>query len=68
LPKGTDLRTAAKHRISASDAAAAKAFPSYLLDRLNRDAGSPLEHKIQTPTTPDGVIKDNSMLECWKTV
>jgi len=37
-------------------------FPSYLLDRLNRDAGSPLEHKIQTPTTPDGVIKDNSML------
>lgn len=38
-------------------------FPSYLLDRLNRDAGSPLEHKIQTPTTPDGVIKDNSMLK-----
>jgi len=37
-------------------------FPSYLLDRLNRDNGSPLEHKIQTPTTPDGVIKDNSML------
>src|SRR6185295_11001408 len=37
-------------------------FPSYLLDRLNRDAGSPLEHKIQTPTTPDGVVKDNSVL------
>ncbi len=37
-------------------------FPAYLLDRLNRDAGSPLENKIQTPTTPDGVIKDNSML------
>jgi DGQHR domain-containing protein len=37
-------------------------FPAYLLDRLNRDQGSPLENKIQTPTTPDGVIKDNSML------
>jgi len=37
-------------------------FPAYLLDRLNRDEGSPLENKIQTPTTPDGVIKDNSML------
>ena len=38
-------------------------FPAYLLDRLNRDAGSPLEHKIQTPTTPGGVIKDNSILK-----
>ncbi len=38
-------------------------FPSYLLDRLNREAGSPLERKIQTPTTPDGVIKDNSLLK-----
>lgn len=38
-------------------------FPSYLLDRLNRDTGSPLEHKIQTPTTPEGVIKDNSILK-----
>jgi hypothetical protein len=38
-------------------------FPAYLLDRLNRDTGSPLEHKIQTPTTPDGVIKDNSILK-----
>ena len=37
-------------------------FPAYLLDRLNRDNGSPLEKKIQTPTTPDGVIKDNSIL------
>jgi DGQHR domain-containing protein len=38
-------------------------FPAYLLDRLNRDTGSPLEHKIQTPTTPEGVIKDNSILK-----
>lgn len=37
-------------------------FPALLLDRLNRDKGSPFEGKIQTPTNPDGVIKDNSIL------
>src|SRR5262245_19985191 len=37
-------------------------FPAYLLDRLNRDADSPLRGLIQTPTTPEGVIKDNSLL------
>jgi DGQHR domain-containing protein len=37
-------------------------FPAYLLDRLNRDEGSPLLFTIQTPTTPEGLIKDNSML------
>lgn len=37
-------------------------FPAYLLDRLNRDVESPLREKIQTPTNPAGVIKDNSML------
>jgi DGQHR domain-containing protein len=37
-------------------------FPAYLLDRMNRDEGSPFQNLIQTPTTPDGVIKDNSVL------
>lgn len=37
-------------------------FPAYLLDRLNRDEESPLQHKINTPTNPNGVIKDNSVL------
>jgi len=37
-------------------------FPAYLLDRLNRDVDSPLTGKIQTPTNPNGVIKDNSVL------
>lgn len=37
-------------------------FPALLLDRLNRDEGSPLKGKIQTPTMPDGIIKDNSIL------
>jgi len=37
-------------------------FPAYLLDRLNRDAESPMRDKIQTPTNPEGFIKDNSVL------
>jgi hypothetical protein len=37
-------------------------LPAYLLDRLNRDPESPLRFKIQTPTTPEGIIKDNSVL------
>src|SRR5262249_6489509 len=37
-------------------------LPAYLLERLNRDEGSPLRYRIQTPTTPEGVIRDNSLL------
>lgn len=40
-----------------------KRFPSYLLDRLNYDADSPLAGLIRTPTTPDGIVKDNSILK-----
>lgn len=38
-------------------------FPAYLLERLNYDVDSPLRELIQTPTNPDGVIKDNSILK-----
>jgi DGQHR domain-containing protein len=37
-------------------------LPALLADRLNRDADSPLRGMIRTPTTPEGVIKDNSVL------
>ena len=37
-------------------------FPARLLERLNYDEGSPLQGLIQTPTNPEGVIKDNSIL------
>jgi DGQHR domain-containing protein len=37
-------------------------FPAALVERLNYDSGSPLEKLIHTPTTPEGVIKDNSIL------
>jgi hypothetical protein len=40
-----------------------KRFPFYLLDRLNYDADSPLEGLIPTPTTPDGIVRNNSILK-----
>jgi DGQHR domain-containing protein len=40
-----------------------KRYPALLLDRLNYDAGSPLERRIRTPTTAEGTIKDNSILK-----
>jgi DGQHR domain-containing protein len=38
-------------------------FPAKVLDRLNYDDDSPLNGMIHTPTTPNGVIKDNSILK-----
>lgn len=38
-------------------------FPAYLLDLLNRQEDSPLHGMILTPTTPQGLIKDNSILK-----
>ncbi len=37
-------------------------LPATLLEMLNFDDRSPLRYMIQTPTNPNGVIKDNSML------
>ncbi|MGE0322127.1 MAG: DGQHR domain-containing protein DpdB [Polyangiaceae bacterium] len=37
-------------------------FPALLLEGLNLDETSPLHKMIQNPTTPEGVIKDNSIL------
>jgi DGQHR domain-containing protein len=39
-----------------------KRFPSLLVERLNYDEDSPFLEKIHTPTTPDGVVKDNSVI------
>jgi DGQHR domain-containing protein len=38
-------------------------FPAQLLARLNSDSESPLKGKIRTPTTPAGVVQDNSILK-----
>jgi len=38
-------------------------FPALLLLRLNYRCNSPLYKKIRTPTTPEGIVKDNSVLK-----
>lgn len=38
-------------------------FPARLLYRLNFQVNSPLYRLIQTPTNPDGKVKDNSVLK-----
>jgi DGQHR domain-containing protein len=37
-------------------------FPAYLMDRLNNNPDSPFHRLIRTPTTPEGIVKDNSVL------
>lgn len=39
-----------------------KRFPSLVVERLNYDEDSPFFQLIQTPTTPDGIVKDNSVM------
>ena len=41
----------------------ARRFPAMLLARLNGQVRSPLYRKIRTPTTPEGIVKDNSILK-----
>ena len=38
-------------------------FPISLLNRLNLDEDSPLKVRVKTPTMPDGLIKDNSLIK-----
>jgi len=42
-------------------------FPARLLEHLNWDSDSPLKGMIRTPTTPEGLIKDNSVLRMLET-
>jgi DGQHR domain-containing protein len=42
---------------------ARRKLPAYLMSRLNTDADSPFRGRVATPTSPDGFIKDNSVLK-----
>jgi DGQHR domain-containing protein len=44
-------------------ALARRKISAQLLDRLNWNADSPFHWRVQTPTNPDGFIKDNSVLK-----
>jgi len=62
LPKGLIYELLPSTDAALPAALQRKRFPSYLLDRLNHEANSPLRGMIRTPTAPDGIIKDNSVL------
>ncbi len=63
LPKGLiyELLPATHAKLPA--ALQRKRFPALLLDRLNHDPDSPLHKMVRTPTSGEGVIKDNSLLK-----
>ena len=39
-----------------------KRFPAFIVERLNFDDDSPFYQLIQTPTTPEGIVKGDSIL------
>ncbi len=63
LPKGLvyELLPATEARLPS--ALGKRRFPITLMDRLNLDDDSPLRGMVKTPTMPDGVIKDNSLIK-----
>src|SRR5688572_17730790 len=63
LPKGLIYELLPSTETTLPSLLRRRRFPAYLLDRLNRDEDSPLNGLIQTPTTPQGIIKDNSILK-----
>lgn len=62
LPKGLLYELLPSIDAPLPDALARRRFPATLLERLNHDSDSPFRGMISTPTAPQGVVKDNSIL------
>ena len=63
LPKGLIYELLPVTNTRLPTALAKRRFPAALLQCLNYDSDSPFRGMIQTPTSPDGMIKDNSVLK-----
>ena len=63
LPKGLVYELLPSTEARLPSALGRRRFPVALLDRMNSDADSPLKRLIKTPTMPDGLIKDNSVIK-----
>ncbi len=63
LPKGLIYELLPSTEVALPNFLRRRRFPSYLLDLLNHEENSPLKGRIQTPTTPTGNMKDNSILK-----
>lgn len=62
LPKGLIYELLPNTVAPLSSALSKRRFPSEVLSLLNHEPESPMRGLIQTPTTPQGLIKDNSIL------
>jgi DGQHR domain-containing protein len=62
LPKGLLYELLPSIDAPLPDALARRKLPAVILDRLNHDEDSPLRGMVSTPTSPKGVVKDNSLL------
>jgi len=62
LPKSLVYELLPKTGALLPDRLRARQVPAQILERLNYDEGSVLQHMIRTATNPEGVIKDNSIL------
>ncbi len=62
LPKGLLYELLPSIEAPLPEALARRRFPATLLEQLNHDADSPLLGMISTPTAPNGLVKDNSIL------
>ena len=63
LPKGLIYELLPETNGKLPSALQKRRFPAQLLSRLNSDHDSPLRGIIRTPTSPDGVVQDNSILK-----
>lgn len=62
LPRGLIYELLPSTDARLPDVLMRRRLPAAMLERLNLDPASPLCGLIRTPTTPDGVIQDNSIL------
>ena len=62
LPKGLIYELLPNTKAKLPSILQRRRFPAFLADRLNYDEDSPFKGLIQTPTNPEGVVKDNSIL------
>jgi DGQHR domain-containing protein len=63
LPKGLIYELLPSTETHLPTFLARRRLPTVLLTKLNRMDGSPFKGLIQTPTNPEGVVKDNSILK-----
>jgi len=63
LPKGLIYELLPTTEMALPTLLQRRRFPAQILSRLNSDSESPLKGKIRTPTTPSGIVQDNSILK-----